>query len=328
MSDRVVTPIMGRCQSCGHSVHLDDVADDAQQLDGGACPFCGEGHVGAVAWGGTTENLQALAPTRPTGRACIFCGCTPLTREHLWPQWISRTFPELRRPGNQNRVIVRKRTAPFGAGYVRIAGEETRQRGGNSADRQIRAVCGSCNNGWMAELEGAAQPILTRLATDPAAVPGEFDASVVTRWLAKTTAVFEWDDPESAMLPQWALDAIAANDESALRKHWAVFASWLLEPSFGMSRGILHGRDPDADTDEVWSGLLQLIAIKQAGFVTEFDPTGDILPNLGFEPPTMRALWPHLDGRRRPVMTREEWRFIETLGPVKAMLAARQDRDL
>ena len=320
--NRLGEPIMGRCQSCAQRVHAEDVARP-QDLEGGACPLCGDGPIRAVAWGARSEDIETLAPSRPTGRACIFCARTPLTREHLWPQWIGRTFPgsELHRSSDQNRRIIRRRTANFGAGVVQVRGDERKRRGGSRADRTIRAVCGTCNNGWMAHLEGEAQPILTRLATDRAAVLDDAEAAVVTRWRAKTSAVFEWDDPESASLPQWALQAIAAGDETSLRTHWTVHAAWLFEPSFEMSRGLVHGLDPIAGADATaqWTGLLQTIALNHAGFLVEFDPVGGIFPDLGLQPPRMRPLWPHLDARSRPGMNRGEWRYLERLEPLKEL---------
>jgi hypothetical protein len=53
----------------------------------------------------------------------------------------------------------------------------------------VRDVCAACNNGWMADLETAAQPILTPLIQDqpgPLSLP---EMLVVSTWATKTALV-------------------------------------------------------------------------------------------------------------------------------------------
>jgi hypothetical protein len=85
-------------------------------------------------------------------RACIFCGKTPTTREHIFPQWISRLL--VRDPRGfptDNRMIRRSG-----------AGEHT-WRTCNPIDFVAKCVCADCNGGWMSDIEQSAQPVLTSM---------------------------------------------------------------------------------------------------------------------------------------------------------------------
>src|SRR5688572_30048282 len=86
-------------------------------------------------------------------RTCLFCDETTLTREHVWPDWISKylygaptkdRFRATRFDG-PNRTPV---GAPFKASEL---------------NHKARIVCASCNSGWMSELETHAKPVLQPL---------------------------------------------------------------------------------------------------------------------------------------------------------------------
>ncbi|PSR20353.1 MAG: hypothetical protein C7B45_15330 [Sulfobacillus acidophilus] len=72
-------------------------------------------------------------------RRCVFCGASgPMTREHVWPDWLSRTgFP------NEPTVI---ESGPLN----RLPSEFGPMR---PLSTTVKAVCDKCNNGWMSRLE-------------------------------------------------------------------------------------------------------------------------------------------------------------------------------
>ncbi|MDA0136405.1 hypothetical protein [Solirubrobacter deserti] len=84
-------------------------------------------------------------------KACIFCGGTPLTREHLWPDWLRREL-EIK-AGFDWRM------------QQESDGTTTRDQAWTAPpfNQQVKAVCARCNNGWMSEIESAAKPILQAL---------------------------------------------------------------------------------------------------------------------------------------------------------------------
>jgi len=83
-------------------------------------------------------------------RACIFCGGTPLTKEHLWPNWLRRKIQVAPFPHRLKQEI-------DGTASRDVSFEHP------PFDQQVRAVCASCNNGWMAQVEGRAKLLLEPL---------------------------------------------------------------------------------------------------------------------------------------------------------------------
>src|SRR5690349_5445572 len=81
-------------------------------------------------------------------RTCVFCGGSPVTKEHVWPDWARRklasseSFPHYRRLERQGQDPVDKR-------WLAPAHTMT-----------VSAVCRPCNNGWMSELEARAKELL------------------------------------------------------------------------------------------------------------------------------------------------------------------------
>lgn len=82
---------------------------------------------------------------------CVFCGGSPVTKEHVFPQWLNRYLL----PGRQQIEQAR-----YGVGGF----DKTRQSIG--LDFTVKKVCAQCNNGWMSRLEissvGALEPLIIR----------------------------------------------------------------------------------------------------------------------------------------------------------------------
>lgn len=83
--------------------------------------------------------------------SCVFCGGFPVTKEHVFPQWLNQYLS----PGRQQLEQAR-----YGEG----AYDKTRQ--GAGLDFTVKKVCAPCNNGWMSQIEysarGALEPLLSR----------------------------------------------------------------------------------------------------------------------------------------------------------------------
>jgi len=110
----------------------------------------------------------------------LFCqrsGHAKITKEHVWPQWLSalmsgdrKTIPTTLRSTELNKVKKWK-----GQGL------------------QVNDVCSSCNNGWMSELENAIKPILRPLIQgSTAARPITLAEQVLTtRWVLKLAMMMD-----------------------------------------------------------------------------------------------------------------------------------------
>lgn len=97
-----------------------------------------------------------------------------MTREHVWPDWLSRTgFP------NEPNVIESGPLNRLPAKYGPMRPLST----------TVKAVCDKCNNGWMSRVEQAVQPVLTpilsgqRTLIDPVVLP------TVALWALKTALI-------------------------------------------------------------------------------------------------------------------------------------------
>lgn len=119
---------------------------------------------------------------------CIFCGPTssPITREHLWPKWISRL------------ILRAKKDSGFEhKGYQTVlSGKANRSWNMRGFDDTIRCVCKQCNSGWMGKLEDRAKPILTKLI--PFSLPHtlSMDAQgVIATWCMLRALILEQYHP-------------------------------------------------------------------------------------------------------------------------------------
>lgn len=108
---------------------------------------------------------------------CVFCGRQgPLSREHVWPRWMS-TVPELQTEG-----CVGVRRGPLNA-----SGDTLGPMLGWQLT--VREVCAECNNGWMAAMEKAVRPVLTDLVAGRHIQLSEPEQPVLALWALKTALV-------------------------------------------------------------------------------------------------------------------------------------------
>src|SRR3954469_13275208 len=81
---------------------------------------------------------------------CIFCGGTPLSKEHFFAEWMHDYLPP-------------KPSTHYVAGSDLIGRPGKMFRPGNVFERHLRVVCKACNSGWMSTLQNEAKPILIPL---------------------------------------------------------------------------------------------------------------------------------------------------------------------
>lgn len=107
-------------------------------------------------------------------RICIFCGSNKeLTREHVFPDWLSSLF---------NKKI---------KGVNEVRGDNLYRKWQSSLFQdKIKTICKACNNGWMSDVESDAKSILTKLAFtyDVHSLTYE-DQRKLALWAQKTTLV-------------------------------------------------------------------------------------------------------------------------------------------
>jgi hypothetical protein len=110
---------------------------------------------------------------------CLFCGGSPLTREHIWPEWLSKELPAL-----ELTTFTLER-----------AGKETETWKAPAASTTVRAVCAICNGGWMSDLEARAAPLLTPLIRGQTPRMGRPSQAAVAAWALKTAVMLDQMNP-------------------------------------------------------------------------------------------------------------------------------------
>lgn len=165
---------------------------------------------------------MANRPGRVRRRGCIFCGGTPLTKEHVLPKWL-------------------KPIVPFDATTGILSARQPDTIPIPPSEREARAVCGPCNHGWMSNLEKRAKPLLTPLILGKTA-PREIGVdglSTIAFWAAKTVLTCQFvNPPDQRFVPEAACHEIRENQAPAVGTHvwiaphvgdlWAAF--YYLEP--------------------------------------------------------------------------------------------------
>jgi hypothetical protein len=112
-------------------------------------------------------------------RACVFCGGTPVTAEHIWPRWAQKYLLS-RDPQEHTRTI-------------RQAGRDPRRNvyPMRPFDAKAKIVCGDCNTGWMSRLEQRAQPPLIDLMGGSSWQLGRSEQQLLAAWGLKTILVLD-----------------------------------------------------------------------------------------------------------------------------------------
>lgn len=109
---------------------------------------------------------------------CVFCGGRPLTREHLWPDWLRAYFgdPErLHRHGSsddQRLDVLREWTA-------------------KAATQTARITCKGCNNEWGSSMEDDAKPLLLPMISGKRQRLSQTSQRVISTWAAHTMMVID-----------------------------------------------------------------------------------------------------------------------------------------
>lgn len=125
---------------------------------------------------------MAASVTR-TAKRCGYCGRAdePLTREHVWPHWLGRHL------GDQVEPHVRAEEDQLLRVWSRKLASQT-----------VKRVCGSCNHGWMNDLEAAARPTLEALLQDRPLTLGREAQATLARWAVKTATACDLINPQPA----------------------------------------------------------------------------------------------------------------------------------
>jgi hypothetical protein len=112
-------------------------------------------------------------------RLCLFCDNNASTKEDAWPLWLMKQF-----------------SMPSTGRMFAERGSELKHWAVTKPKLIVKWLCGSCNNGWMSQLENEAKPIIESILEDNT---NGFDAAAQETlgvWAVKTAMVLEAVNPE------------------------------------------------------------------------------------------------------------------------------------
>jgi hypothetical protein len=110
-------------------------------------------------------------------RACLFCGRTPVSTEHAIPSWTGDVIPG---------------TGPWIHHHVERHGDAPiREWKKDAPDLKCNVPCKRCNEGWMAQLEDRAKPVLVPLIQGRPTRLGPHELEFIAFWAFKTSLMLD-----------------------------------------------------------------------------------------------------------------------------------------
>jgi hypothetical protein len=140
-------------------------------------------------------------------RACVFCGGTPATKEHIFPFWLREAVggggnaTHLRLDGREHGPEIGD---PLAYDHKREAPE---------ADVAVRTVCAPCNNGWMNDLDHEVEPLIVPLIRNRPSHISDEDRVLLARWSTKIGMLLEHTRARSDLTRRRSLTPPRAYEE-------------------------------------------------------------------------------------------------------------------
>ena len=202
-----------------------------------------------------------------TTSGCIFCGGRPLTREHLWPDWLRREL-QIQQPFDfrieQERGGVETRDVSFRAPPF---------------TQQVRAVCAVCNNGWMSTIEEAAKPILQPLIRARGRRLHRREQRTLATWALLKACVFDQLHPQEPAVPTAHSQHLYAHREPRSDGLWIRLATYeARELGHYAYQGIRLAREGEPEPAEA---TVYFVTFTVGALVLQL--TGSLIPEWSFE---------------------------------------------
>lgn len=126
-------------------------------------------------------------------RKCLFCGGKPISKEHLFSDWISALVPRTAERHTQFIATIQE------IGSKPLEAVPTK-REGDILSRRLKVVCRKCNNEWMSGIDDRARPLLGRLILGHTHCVSQKEQGAILDWIVLKTIVGEHDDPRTAAI--------------------------------------------------------------------------------------------------------------------------------
>jgi hypothetical protein len=156
-----------------------------------------------------SKQRKKTIEQKPQGQ-CIFCQGHGMTKQHIWPDWMSRdsTLPTYRPSPNPiySEVTfpppkidkINKSTGQFS---VQLQAPQVVIRQGPPGSRKLRLVCRNCNGGWMNTIENSSRDIIASLMKDERTILSQDEQIKLAYWITLITIVNEFTDIKNKAVP-------------------------------------------------------------------------------------------------------------------------------
>lgn len=140
---------------------------------------------------------------------CIYCGAArKITREHIWPDWLKAYI-------KKDRLSYTHRVAVVHPSHVE---ESIKKIDGDPRSRRIKAVCSTCNSGWMSALQTTAKRSVIPLVSGVPTFLNSAQQTNLAAWAGMAVMAAEFATPDKV--------AISPDDREYLRLHRELPRNW------------------------------------------------------------------------------------------------------
>jgi hypothetical protein len=127
--------------------------------------------------------------SRTAPSVCIFCGATGVTKAHVFAKSWTRLFDE---PNDtREHRVVHRYTDP-------TTGERRVLKRAKTFALVSRKVCGTCNSGWLNELEARVRPLMAHFAANTPITLNVEEQADLALWSVAAALIAMSNDPDSA----------------------------------------------------------------------------------------------------------------------------------
>lgn len=178
---------------------------------------------------------------------CLFCQNTPLTKEHVLPQWLRQHYPDISAI-NEFTANPKKRwtTQLF--------------------DLTARVVCKQCNEGWMSDLENKFKPLFNEMISLKKYNLDELKQSTIALWVQKTVLMLNQATPGGIKITSETYDEIYQSKKATRRV--MVWLGWRMKYGQNTNDPLASFTIKQVDSVQVPSNILDEVKkqISKGGF--------------------------------------------------------------
>jgi hypothetical protein len=178
--------------------------------------------IGLIFWSSSVMAGKRGIPFKRGRHVCVFCGGTPISREHIWPDWLQPYIPKKTKSWAH---IASHRLAdtsfndnsPSAFRVVRKSGP------GDVRSQRLKVTCIPCNTGWISQIDESVKPLFLALADGRWGYFSSEHRRILGTWATRFAMVFEFRDPHTVIATQAERDYFRLTRDPP--KGWYVFAT-------------------------------------------------------------------------------------------------------